>query len=165
MRLPWIPRISPRIRKILRKHGVKTVFTSGRSLSDLLCNHKSELPKNSYPGVYQLKCQCNAYYIGETKKRICTRISEHERNVFKGEWKQSGATEHAKNCPSHFEWDEAATLAIEPNYRRRKIRESLEIRRAKRSHRLVVNRDQGTMIQTDAWDVLMGRLTSIIQTQ
>ena len=158
MRLPWIPRISPRIRKMLRKHGVKTVFTSGRSLSDLLCNHKSKLPKNSYPGVYQLKCQCNAYYIGETKKRVRTRITEHEKNVFNGEWKQSGATEHAKNCPSQFEWDDASTLAIEPNYRRRKIRESLEIRRAQRSQRLVVNRDQGTMIQTDAWDVLMGKI-------
>ena len=158
MRLPWIPRISPRIRKILRKYGVKTVFTSGRSLSDILCNHKSELPKNSHPGVYLLQCQCNAYYIGETKKRVHTRIMEHEKNVFKGQWKQSGATEHAKNCPHQFEWQGASTLAIEPDYRRRKIRESLEIRKAKRSHQLVVNRDQGTMMRTDAWDVLMGKI-------
>ena len=158
MRLPWIPRISPRIRKILRKYGVKTVFTSGRSLSDILCNHKSELPKNSHPGVYRLQCQCNAHYIGETKKRVHTRIMEHEKNVFKGQWKQSGATEHAKKCPHQFEWNDASTLAIEPNYRRRKVRESLEIRRAQRSQLSVVNRDQGTMIRTDIWDVLMGKI-------
>jgi len=158
LRLPWIPRIGPRIRKTMRKHGVKTVFTSAQSLSDMLCNNKSELPRNSHPGVYLLRCQCQAFYIGETKKRVHTRIEEHEMNVFKGNWKCSGATEHAKNCPQKFEWKEASTLSMEPNYRRRKVRESLEIRRAQRSNHSVLNRDQGSMIRTDAWDVLMGRM-------
>ena len=158
IRLPWIPRVGPRIRKAMRKYGVKTVFSSGRNLSDMLCNHKSDLPKNSHPGVYVLECQCQATYIGETKKRVHARIDEHRKDVCKGRYKNSGATEHAEKCAHEFKWNEAATIAREANYHRRKIRESLEIRRAQRSNTTVVNRDQGTVLRSSAWDVLMGRL-------
>ena len=158
VRLPWMPRVGPRLRKAMRKYGVKTVFSSGRNLSDMLCNHKSDLPRNSHPGVYLLECQCKATYIGETKKRVLARIDEHRKDVFKGRYKNSGATEHAEKCAHEFKWGDALTIARETDYRRRKIRESLEIRRAQRSSMTVVNRDHGNVLRSSAWDVLMGRL-------
>ena len=159
--LPWIPRVGPKLRKTMRKYGVKTVFSSGRNLSDILCNHKSDLPKNSHPGIYLLKCQCNATYIGETKKRVLARVAEHKKDIFKGSYKNSGATEHAEKCAHEFDWNEATTIARETDYRRRKICESLEIRRAQRSETKLVNRDQGTILKSNAWDVLMGQLGEI----
>ena len=160
VRLPWMPRVGPRLRKTMRKYGVKTVFSSGRNLSDILCNHKSDLPKNSHPGVYLLQCQCKATYIGETKKRVLARVHEHRKDICKGRYKNSGATEHAEKCGDEFEWDDAETIAREPFYHRRKIRESLEIRRAQRSGMTLVNRDQGSVLKSTAWDVLMGRLAT-----
>ena len=47
VKLPWIPRIGPKLRKSFKKHGVKVVFTSGPSLKDLLCQHKCSLPKKT----------------------------------------------------------------------------------------------------------------------
>ena len=82
--VPWIPILGPRLRKAMRRRGVRTIFTSGRNLSSLLCNHKSALPPNSFPGVYRLICGCGHVYIGETKKRILSRISEHKKDVFHG---------------------------------------------------------------------------------
>ena len=159
--VPWIPILGPRLRKAMRRRGVRTIFTSGRNLSSLLCNHKSALPPNSFPGVYRLTCGCGHVYIGETKKRIRSRISEHEKDVFHGRWSNSGASEHASTCRQDFNWEEAETLCVESNFRRRKIRESLEIRKHKRSDPVVVNRDQGGGMSTGQWNCLLGKLKII----
>ena len=157
--VPWIPILGPRLRKAMRRRGVRTVFTSGRNLSSILCNHKSALPSNSFPGVYRLICGCGHVYIGETKKRIRSRISEHEKDVFHGRWSKSGASEHASTCQQDFSWAEAETLCMESNYRRRKIREALEIRKHNRSSATTVNRDQGSGLVSSQWDCLLGKIS------
>jgi hypothetical protein len=58
--LPWIPIISPKLRKIFRKAGYKTVFKSNANLKTLLTSrNKSKLPCNSQPGTYLIKCKCS----------------------------------------------------------------------------------------------------------
>ena len=69
VKIPWIPKIGPKLRKIYRRNGINVIFTSTPSLGDTLCNHKCPLPPNSRPGVYKINCKCgNAAYVGETKK-------------------------------------------------------------------------------------------------
>ena len=160
VKLPWIPVVGPKLRAALRKYNIKTVFTSGDSLKDILCRHKSKLPPNSHPGVYSIPCGCGCEYIGETKKRITTRLMEHERDIFHGRWKQSGAAEHASKCDDSFKFEGARTIAIESNYRRRKIREALEIRRTARTGSTIVNRENGNICTTNAWNVLLARTGS-----
>ena len=75
VKISWIPRIGP---KSFRKHNVKVEFTAGPNLKDILCQLKCPLPKNSYPGVYRLECNCGNTYIGKTKKKVSTRIRQHE---------------------------------------------------------------------------------------
>ena len=72
-KLPWIPNIGPKIRKELWKTRCKVTFTSAIKLKNILCNNKSKLLPNSYPGVYKLSCDCGGEYVGETKKRVLTR--------------------------------------------------------------------------------------------
>ena len=67
--LPWVPVLGPKLQKEVKKRDIKTVFTSGANLKSILCQNKSELLPNSFPGVYTLMCSCNAEYIGETKKK------------------------------------------------------------------------------------------------
>ncbi|XP_047143649.1 uncharacterized protein LOC124817506 [Hydra vulgaris] len=103
--LPWVPKLSLILRRAFRKVGIKTVFRFGRSLSNILCQNKSKIPPNSYPGVYQLECTCGAFNVGETRKKIKTRIAEHQKNVTKANWKASGIVEHAQHCkgdPENF---------------------------------------------------------------
>ena len=95
------------------------------SLKFILCQNKSKLIPNSYPGVYTLNCSCNAEYIGETKKKVITRTIEHQQDSIKGKWESSGATEHCLECHGQFNWLHPKTLSRETRYKSRKIRESL----------------------------------------
>ena len=157
VKIPWIPRIGPKLRASFRKHNVKVVFTAGPSLKDMLCQHKCPLPRNSQPGIYRLDCNCGCAYIGETKKKVSTRIGQHEKDIFKGRWKMSGATEHAETCAQGFKFEEATTVKVEPFYFDRKIREAVEIRAGRRSNVTMLNRDSGSFMKTNQWDVLLAR--------
>ena len=161
VKIPWIPKIGPKLRKVYKKNGVDVVFTSTPNLGKILCNHKCPLPPNSRPGVYKVSCGCgSAMYVGETKKKISTRIREHERDVFHGRWDKSGLSEHARSCSSDFKFDQSETIAIESNYKRRKIREALEIRRQETAPRLAneTNRDRGNIMRSESWNSLLKKI-------
>ena len=157
IKIPWIPVLGPKLRKIYRKQGLKVVFTSSSSLKNILCNHKSKLPPNSHPGVYKVDCKCGQIaYVGETKKRISSRIKEHEKDVCKGRWSNSGLAEHTQTCENEFDFENACTLAIEPDYRRRKIREALEIRL--QGIAPIANRDRGNIMKSESWNAILLKL-------
>ena len=158
--MPFVPGLGPKIRKVLKKRGIKTFFTAAPSLKDILCRHKTTLPPNSYPGVYSVSCECGTEYIGESKKKISTRMKQHERDIFHGRWKSSGISDHASRCQKNVIFEDAKTIAYESDWRRRKIREALEIRKARRGGQAVANQDEGTVCTTTAWNVLLSRLTS-----
>ena len=63
-----------------------------------------------------------------------------------------GATEHCLQCHVQFNWINPKTLSIEQQYHRRKIRESLEIKKAKtKKRRKVLNRDKGKLLKINTW--------------
>ena len=128
---PWIPIIGPKLRQAFKKKNIKTIFTSGLNLKSLLCWNKTKLLPNSYSGVYELICTCNSAYFGETKKKILAKKIEHQQDSFKGKWDNSGETEHSLTCHGQFNWIHPKTIARKNDYRRRKIREELEINKAK----------------------------------
>jgi len=161
VKIPWIPKIGPKLRKVYKNNGVDVIFTSTPNLGKILCNHKYPLPPNSRPGVYKVSCGCgSATYVGETKKKVSTRIREHERDVFHGRWDKSGLSEHARSCSSDFKFDQSETIALESNYKRRKIREALEIRRQETAPRLAnaTNRDRGNIMRSESWNALLNKI-------
>ena len=160
VKIPFVPVLGPKLRTVLKRRGIKTVFTAAPSLKDMLCRHKSALPPNSFPGIYSVKCECGVQYIGESKKRISTRLQEHEKDIFHGRSKNSGIAEHASKCASKFVFEEAKTIAYESDWRRRKVREALEIKRCNRDGVTTANRDEGTVGSTTAWNVLLARMRS-----
>ena len=83
--LPWIPGLSPKLRRTYRKHGYKAVFKSSANLKTLLTSrNKCNLPKNSHPGVYMVNCKCEKSYVGETKLKVSTRIQQNEKSIKMG---------------------------------------------------------------------------------
>ena len=148
VKFPWILIIGPKLRQAFKKKNIKTIFTSGPNLKSLLCRNKTKLLPNSYPGVYELKCTCNSAYFGETKKKILTRTIEHQQDSFKRKWDNSGAAEHSLTCQGQFNWIHPKSVATENDYRRRKIREDLEIKKARYNKIKVLNRDEGNLVRT-----------------
>ena len=166
VKLPWIPIIGPKIRKELRKTGCRVIFTSAAKLKNILCNNKSKLLPNSYPGVYKLSCDWGGEYIGETKKRVLTRSIEHQEDSIAGKWEALGATGHSKECHGRFNWLHPKTIAKLSNIHERKIRESLEINnletRAEYDKSIkVLNRDRGNIVNTNSWKPLFRKINMV----
>ena len=151
--LPWIPEVSPKLKKVYKKAGYRTVFKSGRNLQTILTNkNKTKLPKNSQPGVYKIPCKCNKVppYIGETKLKIGSRFEQHEGYVTKGQWEKSGAALHQRDCGSGY--DGIQTIKIERNKFNRLVRESLEIQYHQSGpNEGNINQDDGKYVKTKFW--------------
>ena len=127
--LPWVPGLSPKLRKQFRKAGCKVVFKSSKNLKSILTSkNKSKLLDHSYPGIYKIGCEKhpNNPYIGETKLQIRTRNEQHQDYVAKEQWEKSGAAFHSRTCDGII-WDQIETLKTEGNRFDRKVREALEI--------------------------------------
>ena len=58
-------------------------------------------------------------------------------------------------CHEQFNWINPKALSTEQQYHRQKIRESLEIKRAKTNkRRKVLNRDERNIVKTNTWTPL-----------
>lgn len=156
--LPWIPGVSPKLKKAYKKAGYRVTFKSGKNLGSILtANNKMKLPKNSYPGVYKIPCSCGQTpYRGETKKKISTRIKEHKEYIRKNQPKKSGIALHASTCDGEVLFEEAETEAVQPNKFLRKVREALEIQKHD-CHTSYggMNPDKGQYVTTKFWIPLM----------
>ena len=161
--LPWIPIVSPKLRKVYRKAGYKVTFRSGPNLQTILTKkNKVKLPINSYPGVYRIPCGCKKVppYIGQTKARICTRIGQHKGYVENGQWTRSGIAFHAQTCEEGPLFDEATTIKQVSNRFDRCVREALEIQKNGSMPRLGgINKDDGQYVTTLFWMPFMNHLT------
>ena len=160
--LPWIPGLSPKLRKCYKKAGYKTVFKSGASIKQLLTSkNKSTLPLNSYPGVYRINCTSESCqpYVGETKIQIRNRILQHQDGVEKNNVMKSALAFHRISCSAPIDWDNVSTLKIESRRFERKVREALEIQR----HRCGpkhggMNLDEGQYLKSSFWTPLFAFL-------
>ena len=162
VKLPWILIFGPKLRQAFKKKNIKTIFTSGPNLKSLLCRNKIKVLLNSYPGVYESKCTCNSAYFGGTKKNILTRTIEHQQDSFKGKWDNSGAAEHSLTCHGQFNWVHPKTIARENNYRRKKIREALEIKKAKCNKKIkFLNRYEGNLVRINTRTPLLANINDM----
>ena len=130
--------------------NVEVVFQSNRSLASLLGNTKDKLYPHQQKGIYKIACSnCEATYIGQTRRAIKTRIREHwsecssrynNIHIYK-----SAVAEHmAQNNHSFSMENDVEILYTTSNERVLDAVETLMIR--KNSHQLIMNRDMGPVI-------------------
>ena len=163
--LPWIPKVSPRLRQVYKKAGLKVVFKSGANLRTILTSkNKTSLPKNSHPGVYRIPCSDHPDknpYIGETIMKVRTRIEQHYKDVILGKMKPSGVVHHSKDCRSVIDWENATTIKREDKWFPRKVREALEIQyHNSEPEEGGMNLDKGSYVKTAFWKPMFQYLRS-----
>ena len=159
--MPYIPNISNKLRKAFKKADCTLSFKSPTNLESILTiRNKPRLPPNSKPGVYFTPTECCKGYTGETKKKVNTRINEHKKAVFKGDVRSDALAKHTQECPCTIKWQDTTTIAVEPIWFRRKVRESLEIKRLKTgpNESNGINQDDGDYVTTNAWDSLLNQI-------
>lgn len=90
---------------------------------------------NNVSDVYQLDCTYNALYIGRTKKKIISRTIKHQQGSFKEKWESSSTAGYCLESYVQFNWINPKSVSAKQQYHIRKIKESLEIEKAKANKR------------------------------
>ena len=96
--LPYISGVSEDIRQVCSRHNLRVVFRPGRTLRTMLSRVKDRLPREKHSKVvYQIPCDCGKAYIGETTRRLDTRLRKHRDAHHKGNTETSAVAEHTWN--------------------------------------------------------------------
>jgi len=79
--------------------------------------------------VYKILCNnCDASYVGQTKRQLKTRINEHVKNIKIEESKHSVISKHMLENNQSFDWQNIKILDFEPNYHKRIVSEMIHIK-------------------------------------
>jgi len=111
----------------------KLSFSGHNKLSRFIKVQKDSLPSSLRSNVvYQLNCRnCNASYVGQTKRSLSVRVNEHRSHIIRNSSQQSVITEHRLMYKHDFDWDNAQILDEETNYNKRLISEMIFIKKQK----------------------------------
>ena len=132
-----------------RDFNIRTVFRSGPTLRSLLTKVKDPLPVEKQSNVvYEVPCTCGKVYIGETKRRLGTRLKEHKDACAKCLTDKSAIAEHAWTSNHPINW--AGTRVLQRANRTMELvmKEALSIRTAPDDSHF--NRDSGYELP-DCW--------------
>ena len=138
--LPYVAGVSERIRKACQDFGIRAVF--GPTLRSLLTKAKDPLPTEKQSNVvYEVPCTCGKVYIGETKRRLETRLKEHKDASAKSLTDRSAIAKHAHANDHPINW--AGTRILQRASRNMELvmKEALSIRTTPEQTRF--NRDSG----------------------
>ena len=76
--------------------------------------------------VYKIPCaDCNAVYIGETKRSLNQHAKEHARAVKTGDVDKNEIADHCWKNDHRFNWENKAIIDRELNSVSRKIKETI----------------------------------------
>ena len=138
--LPYTEGVSEDIRWVCRKFGMKVVFRSGLSLRSMLTKVKDTLAlEKKSKVVYQVPCSCGETYIGETLRRLETRMKEHRDACQKGTLEKSALAEHAWENHHPIRWEETTVIDQARTPKELMLKEAIHIR----LNRPSLNRDGG----------------------
>ena len=78
----YAPTITNHLDKPFKRANMKLVYSNNYKLSTALGCTKDTVPINCRSGIYQISCSdCEFKYIGQTRRALQTRITEHMRSI------------------------------------------------------------------------------------
>ena len=115
--VPYVPGVSEKISKLLRREGIRVAHTS-RRLRNRLVNAKDPMEPGKKKGaVYQIKCSCGSSYIGETGRPKTVRMKEHVSDIKFARGDKSATAKHFETCGGSMDPLSAKTLALESHWK------------------------------------------------
>jgi predicted GIY-YIG superfamily endonuclease/uncharacterized protein (UPF0335 family) len=127
LNIPYIKGVSEKIKRLGKRYNINTVFKASESLRSHLTKTKPSTLKDTKNCIYEIPCVCGSSYVGESKRPMQTRITEHQKHTTRGETEKSGVADHAWTNNHNPKWTEARILHKEPHWRKRKFKEAAVI--------------------------------------
>lgn len=134
--IPYINNLTDNnsLRKIIPDNNITFAHKSNYTSKHLFKNAKDRVGKLDMCNVvYEIPCkgnehqQCNKIYIGQTKRSLNIRLSEHETDIKKHKY-TTGIAKHMMEHIHTPDFDKTKILDIENKLNRRLTLESLRIR-------------------------------------
>ncbi|KAJ8678260.1 hypothetical protein QAD02_014047 [Eretmocerus hayati] len=128
--IPYIKNFSERIKRILSRHDIHTIFKSNNKFDEFIRLGKDKLNREDRTHVvYELNClQCPKSYVGQTKRQLKKRVKEHRNNLTSSSQEPNVLSLHKIEHEGHdFDWNNPNILDTEPHYTKRTISEMFRI--------------------------------------
>ena len=130
IRHPHLGKVSHEIGRILRPFGFRPVFYNLRTFKHFLPSLKDEIPPDEKSGVYRIECgDCPGVYIGETGRKMITRVNEHLSAWFSFSFGKSAFSDHLLISGHAYKGGSARLLRQEKSSRKRLALEEIYIHR------------------------------------
>jgi len=131
--IPYIKNISELIAATIDKSRCVIGYRTLNNLGGFVRVHKDTVETVSNNNVvYKISCMnCEASYVGQTKRQLKTRVKEHfilHFNLMSESANPSVITEHILQMSHSFDWENVRILDTERNYFKRSISEMIHIR-------------------------------------
>ena len=147
--LPYVPKITSKLKKVCLKNNLRVVFTSNLSVMNLINSGKDKTPITRLRGVYQMPCSCGNYYIGRTHQNLGTRLQQHKESIEKALKSKnnsisfdSALSNHIFENPNHFVLFDETILISNDLGIKETVHEAIEIKR-NLNNNTSLNRDLG----------------------
>lgn len=132
---------------MIKNTDAKVSFFNLNKINSFIKAHKDPLPDYKRKNVvYKIKCKnCNASYVGQTKRQLDTRIKEHHRLSKKDSNNPSVFREHITKFNHNFDWKNLRILVNEGFLSKRLISEMSHIYLQKNGINLQTDTEFSTM--------------------
>ena len=119
--LPYIPGLTEKLCRYMRKKGIQCHVKPHTKLRNLLVHPKDPTPPEDRCSlVYLLECgDCDAKYVGETQRKLGVRAKEHQR--------QGPVSDHLKEKGHSLDPASAKVLDREGDWYKRGVKEACHI--------------------------------------
>jgi len=142
--IPYLRNLSENISQFLRKCGLNVVFTVPKKLNCVIKRGKDNIDIFKKTDiVYKINCSdCDAVYIGQTKRHLLTRIKEHQANIRKRS--HLVVSKHRSSLSHDFNWSNSEILHCERLTKKREIAEMFFIKNCLRMHAKIRGESRGS---------------------
>ncbi|XP_011858947.1 PREDICTED: uncharacterized protein LOC105556465 [Vollenhovia emeryi] len=128
--VPYVKSFSERFSNIVSKFEFRIAYSCHHPLGRFIKTGKDKLDKLAHSDVvYKIPCKdCDATYVGQTKKQLGTRVKEHYNDIKRNLASPSVISCHRMDASHEFDWENVAILDEEPSYQKRLISEMIHIK-------------------------------------
>src|SRR5580765_1475188 len=129
--LPFVEGLSDEISHVYKNIGLNVAYNVPKKFNTLIKRGKDRMPINNRTEVvYKLDCKnCNASYIGQTKRHLGTRVKEHFNNIKLHASNLSVISKHKLEFNHDFDWSMPVILHNEKYVGKREIAEMFFIKK------------------------------------
>jgi len=151
--IPYVNSVSESFLPVCERFGFRIAYSIHNTLRKFIKRGKDALDLWSHRDVvYKISCNdCEATYIGQTKRQLGTRIQEHIKDINKKSGILSVISDHRLDCDHEMNWNGVEIVDTEPSYGKRLISEMIYIKKQKHA----LNKQSDTELLSDIYLPIM----------